>query len=71
MMVSKRGWFLRVLTWQRRFTLVFIVGGLVAGLGHDVLDRPWFRLPSAPATVSGALGIFALPGGGRSLPVSP
>jgi putative membrane protein len=60
MMVSNRGSFVRVLLWQWRFTLVFVLGGVLAFVGHDVLDQPQFKLPSTPATVIGAaLGIFA------------
>jgi len=59
MMVSNRGSFLRVLLWQWRFTLVFILGGVVAWGGH-LFAWPELKLPSTPATVIGAaLGIFA------------
>lgn len=60
MMVSNRSSFLGVLAWQWRYTLLFLVAGVLAWLIHDVWGLKWLVLPSVPATVIGAaLGIFA------------
>ncbi len=59
-MVSNRTSFIGVLFWQWQHSLVFIAGGLIAWLGHDIMSWEYVALPTAPATVIGAaLGIFA------------
>ncbi len=59
-MVSNRTSFIGVLFWQWKHSLVFIAGGLIAWLGHDIMSWEYVALPTAPATVIGAaLGIFA------------
>lgn len=60
MMVSNRSSFVGVLVWQWQHTLVFIAGGVVAYVGHDLLGWEHFKLPSTAGSVIGAaLGIFA------------
>lgn len=59
MLVSNRGSVFRLLIWQWRYNLIFLVGALLAVLSYIILDLKWMVLPTAPVTVVGAaLGIF-------------
>jgi putative membrane protein len=60
MMVSNRGSFVRVLIWQWKYCLIFLVAGAVAYATHEVGGWRHLQLPAAPAGIIGAaLGIFA------------
>lgn len=58
MMVSNRGSTWRLLIWQWKFTLLFILGGVLA-VGTHLAGLDFLRLPTVPmAVVGGAIGIF-------------
>jgi predicted membrane chloride channel (bestrophin family) len=57
--VSNRGSVLRLLYWQWRYTLLFVLTGALAPVVHDVLDWRWMKLPLAPLAILGStIGIF-------------
>lgn len=59
MMVSNRGSVLRLLYWQWRYTLLFVLTGALAPIVHDVLEWRWMKLPLAPLAILGStIGIF-------------
>ncbi len=59
MIVASRGSVIRLLLWQWKKVLLFIVSAAAVAYTHIVLGWEWIRLPPAPVTVVGAaLGIF-------------
>ena len=60
MMVSNKGSVLRLMQWQWRATLLFVVSGVLAGLVWTLVPAlHWLVLPMSPlAVVGAALGIF-------------
>lgn len=60
MMVSNKGSVLRLVQWQWRATVVFVVAGIVAALVWTLVPAlHWLVLPMSPlAVVGAALGIF-------------
>lgn len=59
MMVSNRGSVLRLLLWQWRAVVLFLLGGLGAVALWRLPEHHWLMLPMAPlAVVGAALGIF-------------
>lgn len=59
MMVTTRGSVLRLIRWQWRKVLLFLVTASVVYYVHDARGVSWFKLPLPPlAIVGAALGIF-------------
>ncbi|MEM9068004.1 MAG: bestrophin family ion channel [Myxococcota bacterium] len=59
MLVDNRGSVVRLLLWQWRNVLIFIISGTVVATMRIVLEWEWLQLPIVPMSIVGAaLGIF-------------